>query len=303
MELIQPAEISGKIMTIIDQAKEQLILVSPYNNIGSWKKLIYRIEKALDRGVKIIWYIRKGEGNGFNDIKKFGIHPIVIENLHTKLYMNEKHAIVTSMNLHLYSDNSSIDIGYYINDAKRHEELLEYIDIHLSSTTKKSYYVAEPENKIKPVRIEHERIVSTDNINNKFVDLVIDYLEKYKSYYKEISLYNNGFGTVICLLDFLDHYELILDPKRSGYRINLKIRVHHKIRSAYYEILKTKKSTMENQCGEEVDFGGHVKWLKIDLNVFENYDFESWCNNEFDLLKPKLDSIIEMYIKELNITI
>lgn len=60
---------------------------------------------------------------------------------------------------------------------------------------------------------------------------------------------------------------------------------------------------MENQCGEEVDFGGHVKWLKIDLNVFENYDFESWCNNEFDLLKPKLDSIIEMYIKELNITI
>ncbi|WP_423147899.1 hypothetical protein [Rubrolithibacter danxiaensis] len=33
MELVQPAEISGKIMTIIDEAENELILISPYNKI------------------------------------------------------------------------------------------------------------------------------------------------------------------------------------------------------------------------------------------------------------------------------
>ncbi len=36
MELIQPAEISGKIMTLIDQAKEVIIIVSPYNKFTYW---------------------------------------------------------------------------------------------------------------------------------------------------------------------------------------------------------------------------------------------------------------------------
>ena len=102
MELIQPAEISGKIMTLIDQAKEQLIIVSLYNKFTYWKKLTQRIDKAKQRGVKIKWYIRKNVENNVEQIRQIGIEPIEIENLHCKLYLNEQNAVVTSMNLHEY---------------------------------------------------------------------------------------------------------------------------------------------------------------------------------------------------------
>lgn len=47
MELIQPAEISGKIMTLIDQAKEELIIVSPYNKFTYWKKLTFLSNSSI----------------------------------------------------------------------------------------------------------------------------------------------------------------------------------------------------------------------------------------------------------------
>ncbi len=50
------------------------------------------------------------------------ITPIEIENLHCKLYLNEKNAVVTSMNLHEYSDSSSIDIGYFITEKNHYQE-------------------------------------------------------------------------------------------------------------------------------------------------------------------------------------
>lgn len=46
MKLIKPAEISAKIMTLIDEADKQLIVVSPYNNISGWNKLLIRIKEA-----------------------------------------------------------------------------------------------------------------------------------------------------------------------------------------------------------------------------------------------------------------
>lgn len=130
MELIQPAEISGKIMTLIDQAKEEIIIVSPYNKFTYWKKLTQRIDKAKQRGVIIKWYIRKNVENNVEQIRQIGIEPVEIENLHCKLYLNEQNAVVTSMNLHEYSDTSSIDIGYLITEEEKYKELTDFIDIY-----------------------------------------------------------------------------------------------------------------------------------------------------------------------------
>lgn len=47
MKLIKPAEISSKIMTLIEEADESLIIVSPYNDLEKWDKINKRFESAI----------------------------------------------------------------------------------------------------------------------------------------------------------------------------------------------------------------------------------------------------------------
>src|SRR5688572_30118369 len=102
MEFIKPAEISAKIISLIAEADEELVIVSPYNNFSNWNKLLRYLNDAYERGVKIKYFVRKDERHkGFERTK---IKPIEIENLHAKIYFNEKYAIVSSMNLVEFSD-------------------------------------------------------------------------------------------------------------------------------------------------------------------------------------------------------
>ena len=81
MKLIRPSEISAKILTLLEESDEWVILVSPY---------------------------------------------MKIPHLHSKLYMNEKSGIVTSMNCLLSSEINSLEIGYSTETPQEYKELLHY---------------------------------------------------------------------------------------------------------------------------------------------------------------------------------
>lgn len=130
MDLIKPAEISSKIMTLIDEVDEKLIIVSPYNNLKKWPKLQRRLEYAVEKDIYIEYYVRAGEKQ--KGLKEIGISPIEVNNLHAKLYINEKNAIVTSLNLLKYSDSYSLDIGYFIDGKKELKDLMEFFHRYIS---------------------------------------------------------------------------------------------------------------------------------------------------------------------------
>nr|WP_320154055.1 phospholipase D-like domain-containing protein [uncultured Draconibacterium sp.] len=288
MELIQPAEISGKIMTLIDQAKEEIILVSPYNKFTYWKKLTQRIEKAKQRGVKIKWYIRKNVDNNVEQIRQIGIEPIEIENLHCKLYLNEQHAVVTSMNLHEYSDTSSIDIGYLITEKDMYKELTDFIDVNIDS-----YSVAD------------NKVVKTKNIespieNGGFMDSLITFLLEHGFEKENIKTHENSYGAVLTIHEFMENFKLILEPKGVYYRIDLRIHYPYKIKNTIYDFLKSNEYELNSLIGFEIDFGRQMKRLKLDLEIFENYEYENWDKDEFEKLKPVLTNLIEAYKIHIN---
>lgn len=134
MQLIQPATLSGEIQALFDEADKRLIIVSPYVKIDKWFKLKNKLESAIKRNIDIEFYIREDNNNleSFQQVKSIGINPIGLPNLHTKLYMNEKNAIVTSLNLLLYSDTYSLDIGYKTETEKEYTELLEYYNRYIN---------------------------------------------------------------------------------------------------------------------------------------------------------------------------
>jgi hypothetical protein len=288
MELIQPAEISGKIMTLIDQAKEEIIIVSPYNKFKYWKKLTQRIDKAKQRGVKIKWYIRKNVENNVEQIRQIGIEPIEIENLHCKLYLNERHAVVTSMNLHEYSDTSSIDIGYLITEEDKYKELTDFIDVYIDSYSVSESKMIETTNEVSVLK------------EVDFTDSLVTFLLEFGFEKENLKTHQNKYGTVVTINEFMDKFELILDPRVVYYRIDLRINYPSKTTKAIYEFLIGNENELNRLIGFEINFGSQMKRLKLDLQIFENYEYEKWGNDEFEKLKPVLTNLIVIYRKQIK---
>jgi hypothetical protein len=231
MELIQPAEISGKIMTLIDKAEDYLVIVSPYNQITKWEKLRKRFEQAKERGVKIDWYIRKGEDKSYGEVRNLGITPIEVENLHCKIYLNEKNAIVTSMNLYFYS----IEIGYEVKEKEKHAELLEFIND----------YIIKSSTKEQPKYSDAETILS---YNSDFITCLSDYLKtNYSALYTDNQHFRNQYFDGLQLNKFKQNYKLIFEPKKGYFRIDLRIEYPHKIKVEKYNSLKSKEAYISNQ--------------------------------------------------------
>lgn len=166
MELIKPLEISGKIMTLIEESEKKLVLVSPYVKVGKWYKFKNTIAKALERGVEIEFYIRADEkdGSSKDEVHELGITPISVPNLHAKLYLNETQAIVTSLNLLFSSDTSSLEIGYITQTKSEYDDVFQFYSKHL---VRDKAVLDEP-------KIEHWLDLIIDELEEKYRRLKID---------------------------------------------------------------------------------------------------------------------------------
>lgn len=96
-------------MTLIEEADKKVVLVSPYFRVRRWYKFLKRLESAKQRNIAVEIYVREGEVESIEEVQEIGFHPITVPYLHTKLYINEKQVIVSSMNLLLSSDTSSLE--------------------------------------------------------------------------------------------------------------------------------------------------------------------------------------------------
>jgi hypothetical protein len=137
MQLIKPSLISGEIMTLIEEADEKLILISPYYKIRKWYKLLKRLNAVKNKDIEITVYVRENERESMDEILEIGFQPIPIPNLHAKLYLNEKYAIVSSMNLLLSSDTNSIDIGFKTENEQEYDQIWDYYVRYIKSLVPK----------------------------------------------------------------------------------------------------------------------------------------------------------------------
>ncbi|MCF6131107.1 TrmB family transcriptional regulator sugar-binding domain-containing protein [Flavobacterium wongokense] len=131
MEFIAPLEISSKIMTLIEQADKELIIVSPYVDVSKWEKMRKCLERAVKRGVKIKFIARKNAKQDLSFLTSINIRPILIDDLHAKFYVNENYGIVTSQNMVHYSDVNSIDIGYITETKDEKKELIHFANNYI----------------------------------------------------------------------------------------------------------------------------------------------------------------------------
>jgi len=132
MELIKSSEISARILTLLDESYERVILVSPYVKISKWYKLLKKLDELKSRGVLPEIYVRDDPDNTatFSDLDQLVLPYKKIPHLHSKLYMNEQQGIVTSMNLLLSSEINSLEIGYATETWAEYNKLTAYYFRH-----------------------------------------------------------------------------------------------------------------------------------------------------------------------------
>ncbi len=130
--LICDPKIGPEIIQLVHDAQERLYLVSPYHDWGDWGHLTGALDTAIRRRVDVTLVYRKGnEGKNkaaldwFRDRKAA---TVAVDSLHAKIYISEKVALLTSMNLYLYSQNNSREVCVRFDQSEReHIELLNYV--------------------------------------------------------------------------------------------------------------------------------------------------------------------------------
>lgn len=175
--------ISNELMKLIKDAKEKIILVS-YNF-----KVNQQIQERLKTKSKIgtlseivIVYGRKElkqtEVDWIKEIQDLKIYEKT--NLHAKCYLNEDRAIICSMNLYDYSQQTNIEMGILItkeHDTDAYNQLIDEINnIKINGTRKTTEELAKPgiENKPQTTSSVKENKELEKPAKKKPADLTLD---------------------------------------------------------------------------------------------------------------------------------
>lgn len=122
---------------IIKNAKKELVLVSPYLSIS--KNLLERLHDAEDRGVEMTLIYGKEkdkpeETQKLQDMQRLSLY--YHQELHAKCFYNENELIITSMNLHQFSEKTNREMGVLLKkdeDSNIYDEAVGEVQSILSS--------------------------------------------------------------------------------------------------------------------------------------------------------------------------
>lgn len=288
MKIIKPDSISGEIMDLITSAKKQVIIITPYHEITGWDKLINKLRKAQLKGINIIWYSRNGVKQKYpNELwKLFNIKPLLIDDLHAKIYMNEVCAVITSMNLCKKSDDKSTDVGHITQNQEEFNDICSFYESYIK--------VTETQPKIEPIK-KYETTQTGIQVKrnpNKISDTyaingIHEHINnKYRSHrYKFIK------GRNLEYIDFI----------WSDYCLNFEL---------FEEAIKVliqmpKKDIKTFDYEKKIDFYKNKVIFKKELEYWEsmccikyyyksNLIIKNWEKQQLDLFLKDLDAIIEM---------
>ncbi|WP_289045902.1 hypothetical protein [uncultured Olleya sp.] len=258
MKFIPPLEIASKIMTLIEESDKELILVSPYVELSNWNKMKKCIDRAIKRGVKIIFVARKNAKQNLSFLKQSGIKLILVNDLHAKLYINDSYGIVTSQNIVYYSDINSIDIAYRTINSEQRLELIDFINNYvlnnrLEVDVKKSIKILDINSTYKKVKLT----------SNQLEELSVFFNRKYNKI-KFVTTDSYIFSKH--LISFAD---VIIN---GSYTIKTHKKRNENI-NEFIDEIKTFDLNLKNQFEVKLD-SEHNRFYYIDFYPKENFQIE-----------------------------
>jgi len=120
--------VSYHLTQLIGNARERLILISPYLKLNDRIKELLEDQDRMKIDIRVVYgknELQPEENNWLRGLNS--IRTSFCKNLHAKCYLNEREAIITSMNLYEFSQVNNNEMGIYVD---REESPLLYEDIY-----------------------------------------------------------------------------------------------------------------------------------------------------------------------------
>lgn len=121
--------VSYHLQQLINNTKEKLILISPYLKMNDRLKQSLEDKDRLKIDIRLIYgkdELQPAEHNWLKSLRS--VRSSFCQNLHAKCYLNEKEAIITSMNLYAFSEVNNYEMGIYVDkdeDPQLYESIYE----------------------------------------------------------------------------------------------------------------------------------------------------------------------------------
>lgn len=115
IKFLTTLEASAKVEKIIRQAKNELILITPFLKLSNL--FLERLKDADNRGVriKLVYGKKELDSEEYDHLDQLNnLELYYCESLHAKCYFNEDQMVITSLNLYDYSIKNNREMGVYI---------------------------------------------------------------------------------------------------------------------------------------------------------------------------------------------
>ncbi len=128
MKLVKPTESIETIISVINEAKEYIVLVSPYTDLVGWEELKKAINRAAKQGVEINYYVRKEEG--IPGTEELNVNLFEVPDLHSKMFFSETDAVIGSAHLKY---NEDINWTYILDEKSEYDEMKSFFEKNIKS--------------------------------------------------------------------------------------------------------------------------------------------------------------------------
>ncbi len=123
MKIVNPSESISTIISLIDSAKEFVILVSPYTDLNGWENLKDAINNAVKKGINVSYYVWIEEG--ITGTEELDATIYEVPNLHSKMFYSESKAVIGSAHLKY---NEDINWTYVLDFPKEFAEMKNFFE-------------------------------------------------------------------------------------------------------------------------------------------------------------------------------
>jgi hypothetical protein len=130
MPILNPSENITGIISLIENAKKFVVMVSPYSNLEGWDRLKNAINKASE-SIEVTYYVREGQGS--KGIEDLNVKIYEVPMLHCKMFFNEREVIISSFHL---MNNSDINWAYRLNNQEEYNELVTFFEQYVKPLAK-----------------------------------------------------------------------------------------------------------------------------------------------------------------------
>ncbi len=148
IEILNHSKTVARLIQLIQDAEKHLVLVSPYVSIDKLRALVRELQGALERKVHVQLVLReKDVSTGQSDplasdalrmLHTSGMEVRLLKDLHAKVYLSEKNALLTSLNLLESSINNSIEVSAWLTaGTPEYRQLVEVLRTGVHPTSVK----------------------------------------------------------------------------------------------------------------------------------------------------------------------